>query len=181
MIERESMQKEKTFENFPVWIPLLSTVFSLSIYAAGFYIFLQLGIPFAILYVLFCLWIEIRLLRKSCVNCYYYGKTCGLGKGKVCALLFKKGSLEKFARKEISWKDLIPDFMVLILPLIGGIIVLIRDFTWLILGLMVILVVLSTVGNAFIRGSLACKYCKHRELGCPAEQLFNKQSKAAGS
>jgi hypothetical protein len=25
-----------------------------------------------------------------------------------------------------------------------------------------------------VRGQLACKYCKQRELGCPAEQLFSK-------
>ena len=73
------------------------------------------------------------------------------------------------------------DFMVLIFPLIGGIILLIRDFTWLILILMVILVILSMGGNAILRGSLACKYCKQKELGCPAEQLFNKGKKASDS
>ncbi len=175
------MQNEKYYENFPVWIPLISIALYVSIYVTGLYILLQLGVPFAILYVLFCLWIEIRILRHSCVNCFYYGKTCGLGKGKVCALLFKKGSPDKFTEKEISWKDLIPDFMVLILPLIVGIILLIRDFNWLILTLMVILVILSMAGNALVRGSLACKFCKQRETGCPAERLFNKNAKTAGS
>jgi hypothetical protein len=28
-----------------------------------------------------------------------------------------------------------------------------------------------------IRGSIACKYCKQRELGCPAEQMFAKKKK----
>lgn len=37
------------------------------------------------------------------------------------------------------------------------------------------LMVLSTTGNAFIRGTFACQYCKQRDLGCPAEQLFNKK------
>ncbi|MFH1684097.1 MAG: hypothetical protein ABIA67_04360 [Candidatus Margulisiibacteriota bacterium] len=27
----------------------------------------------------------------------------------------------------------------------------------------------------YLRGSLACKFCKQRELGCPAEQLFSKK------
>jgi hypothetical protein len=131
---------------------------------------------------MFCLWIELRIFRGSCVNCYYYGKTCGLGRGKLCGLVFKKGNPEGFAEKEVSWKDLIPDFLVLIFPLIGGIIILIRDFTWLILALMVVLAILWLGGNALIRGSLACKYCKQKELtGCPAEQLFNKGAKAAGS
>lgn len=175
------MQNNKAYENFPVWIPLLSCTLSLSIYALGAFIFSQLGFLFTILYLIFCLWIELGIFQKSCVNCYYYGKTCGLGRGKLCALLFKKGNPEGFAEKEISWKDLIPDFLVLIFPLIGGIIILIRDFTWLILTLMVILVILSLGGNAFMRGSLACKYCKQKELGCPAEQLFNKHAKTASS
>ncbi len=176
------MQNEKTYENFPVWIPLLSCALSLSIYVLGACIFSLLGILFTVLYLLFCLWVELRILKYSCVNCYYYGKTCGLGRGKVCALFFKKGNPEEFAKKEISWKDMIPDFMVLIFPLVGGIIILIRDFAWLVLVLMVILAVLWLGGNALIRGSLACKYCKQKELtGCPAEQLFNKQSKTACS
>jgi len=176
------MQNNKAYENFPLWIPLLSCVLSLSIYALGTYIFSQLDFFFTVLYLMFCLWVELRILKGSCVNCYYYGKTCGLGRGKLCALLFKKGNPEKFAEKEISWKDLIPDFLVLIFPLVGGIIILIRDFTWLIMALMVILAMLWFFGNALIRGSLACKFCKQKELtGCPAEQLFNKQSKAACS
>ena len=175
------MQNDKAYENFPIWIPLLAWVLSLSIYALGTYIFWFLYIPLTAGYITYCLWIEYRILRFSCVNCYYYGKTCGLGRGKLCAMLFKKGNPESFLAKEISWKDLIPDFLVMILPLVGGIIVLIRDFNWLILVLMVVLVMLSMGGNAFLRGSLACKYCKQKELGCPAEQLFNKEAKAGAS
>jgi hypothetical protein len=36
---------------------------------------------------------------------------------------------------------------------------------------------LTFIGNGLVRGSLACKYCKQREIGCPAEQLFNKKKK----
>jgi len=176
------MQNNKAYENFPPCIPFLSCVLSISIYALGAYIFSQLDFFFTVLYLMFCLWVELKILKGSCVNCYYYGKTCGLGRGKLCALFYKKGNPEEFAKKEISWKDLIPDFMVLIFPLVGGIIVLIRGFTWLILALMAGLAILWLGGNALIRGSLACKYCKQKELtGCPAEQLFNKSAKTAGS
>lgn len=173
------MQNNKVYENFPVWIPLLSCVLSIAIYTLGAFIFYQLAILFTVLYLLFCLWIEYRILQKSCVNCYYYGKFCGLGRGKLCPLFFKKGNPERFTETEISWKDLIPDFLVLIFPVVGGIIALIMDFTWLILVLMVILAVLSLCGNALLRGSLACKYCKQKELGCPAEQLFSKSAQTS--
>ena len=173
------MQNNKVYENFPVWIPLLSCVLSIAIYTLGAFIFYQLAILFTVLYLLFCLWIEYRILQKSCANCYYYSKICGLGRGKLCSLFFKKGNPEIFTETEISWKDLIPDFLVLIFPLVGGIIALIMDFTWLILVLMVILAVLSLCGNALLRGSLACKYCKQKELGCPAEQLFSKSAQTS--
>ena len=173
------MQNNKAYENFPIWIPLLACVLSLSIYVLGAYIFSELDFFYTVLYLMFCLWIELKILRGSCVNCYYYGKICGLGRGKLCGLLFKKGNPESFIDKEISWKDLIPDFLVLIFPLIGGIVILVRDFNWLILFLMVVLVILGTGGNGFIRGSLTCKYCKQKELGCPAERLFNKGAKSA--
>jgi hypothetical protein len=175
------MQNNKAYENFPIWIPLLSCVLSVAIYTLGAFIFYQHTFLLTIFYLLFCLWIEFRILQKSCVNCYYYGKICGLGRGKLCPVFFKKGSPERFIETEISWKDLIPDFLVLIFPLVGGIIALIMDFTWLILVLMVILTVLSLCGNAIIRGSLACKYCKQKELGCPAEQLFSKSAQTSGS
>ena len=47
-------------------------------------------------------------------------------------------------------------------------------FSWVLLLAIGALVLLGSVGTGFIRGQLACKYCRQRELGCPAEQLFNK-------
>lgn len=168
------MQNKQSYENFPVWIPLLSCVLSLSIYALGTIIFSRLAILLAVLYLIFCLWLELKIFQKSCANCYYYGKMCGLGRGKLCALLFKKGNPEEFINKEISYKEILPDLLLLIFPLVGGIIILIRDFTWPVLILIVMLAVLSSGGNAIMRGSLACKFCKQKELGCPAQQLFEK-------
>lgn len=168
---------EETYENFPAWIPILANLVSISIYALGAYILAGFGILFAILYLLYCLWIEIGILRRSCVDCYYYGKVCGLGKGKLCSLLFKKGDPQKFVEKEISWAQILPDFLVFIIPLVGGIILLVRAFSWLLVALLAIILILSFGGTAVIRGSFACKYCKQREIGCPAEQLFGRKEK----
>ena len=173
----ENMEAPKTYDNFPAWIAILSNFVTMSIYAIGAYILAGFGILFAILYLLYCLWLEIRILRRSCVDCYYYGKVCGLGKGKLCALLFKKGDPQKFVEKKITWAQLLPDFMVSLIPLASGIILLVRDFTWLLAALLIILGFLSFGGTAIIRGSFACKYCKQREIGCPAEQLFGSKEK----
>ena len=171
------MKKTKSYENFPLWIVFLSAILSLSIYTIGAYIMLGFGIFFVILYLLYCLWMEINVLRRSCVGCYYYGKVCGFGKGKLCSLFFKKGSSKIFVKRKISPIDILPDFLVFIIPTIGGVILSILNFNWTIVGAMIILLFISFAGNAFIRGSLACKYCKQREIGCPAEKLFSKKKK----
>ncbi len=171
------MEETKSYENFPLWIVLLSSLVAVLIYAVGAYILAGLGIVYVILYLLYCLGIEIWLLRGSCVQCYYYGQVCGLGRGKLCSLLFPKGDPQKFIEKEASWTTLLPDFMVVIFPIAGGIILLVTDFSWLTVAMLAILVILSSVGNAVIRGSLACKYCKQREIGCPAEKMFGQAAR----
>ena len=169
------MAKAKSFENYPVWIVILSNIFSLSIYVIGTYVLLGFGLLVAALYLLYCIWTEYRLLSTSCVNCYYYGKFCCFGQGKLCSLFFKKGNAKNFNKREITAKDILPDFLVSIFPIIGAIIILIMNFSWNILLSLLILIILTSAGNAFIRGSFACKYCKQRELGCPAEKFFGKK------
>ena len=168
------MKKQKYYEKYPYWIIIISNVFSIAIYLIGAFIIYQLGSIWLVSYLLYILWIEIRILRRSCVNCYYYGKYCAFGKGKISYLLFKKGDSKKFIQDKITWKDIIPDFMVSVIPMLVGIAILIIDFNWFLLTMIVILALLTFTGNALVRGSLACKYCKQREIGCPAEQLFNK-------
>lgn len=169
------MNNMKTYEHFPGWVVLVSTMLSLLIYATGAFIVSRLSLVLAVVYVVYCVWLEFKILRRSCVGCYYYGKVCGFGKGVLCSLLFKKADPASFAAKQVSWADMLPDFMVFIIPVIAGIRLLIREFSWLILMLMIVLLILSFAGNAVMRGQVACKYCKQRELGCPADKLFNKK------
>jgi hypothetical protein len=117
---------------------------------------------------------EYRVIRYHCINCFYWGKTCGFGKGRLSSLLFKKGDSSKFCIKEMSWRDMIPDLLVLLIPLVIGIILLIIKFDLILLSALLLLLLFSSMGNSFIRGSMTCKYCKQREIGCPAEMLFNK-------
>jgi hypothetical protein len=163
------------YDNYPIWIVMISNLNLLLIYILGACIIYGLGLIFALLYLLYCLFLEIRLLKNGCVNCYYYGKTCGFGKGRLSALFFKKGDISKFNEKEIGWKEMIPDLIVPIFPLIAGIIIIVSNFSWNILISMIIIILLSMAGNALIRGYLTCGKCKQRELDCPAEKLFQNE------
>jgi len=175
------VEKIVTYEHFPIWIAVLCNVISLLIVAIGAYVFAGLSIWLTIPYLVYCLWMEIRVLKRSCVNCVYYGKVCGFGKGKLCALLFKKGDTKKFAEDSISWSDVLPDFLVFVFPIIGGIVSLVRSFSWPVVVLLGALILLASVGNGVIRGAFACKYCRQREIGCPASRLFAGEKEEAGS
>jgi hypothetical protein len=168
------MEKPTTYERFPVGQVVLCGLFTVAIYALGAYILAGFGAWAPIVYVGYCLWIEFRILQASCANCYYYGKLCGLGRGVVCALLFKKGDPDRFLARQPSWRDVLPDMLVVVLPIVGGIVLLVRDFSWTRLGVMIVLLALYFAGNALTRGAFACKHCKQRELGCPAQELFQR-------
>ena len=169
------MIKIKSYENFPLHIPFIAIFVSIIIYSIGAVILSGFGTVFSILYLFYCLGVELMVILRSCKDCWYYGKICGLGKGKIAPLFVRKGDTKKFAERNISMIHMIPDFLVVILPLSGGVILLLLDFSILVLSLMVILIVLFFGGTAFIRGTFACKNCKQKDIGCPAYDIFNKK------
>ncbi len=168
------MENEKSFENFPSWIVMVSVLFSLAVYTFGFLIIFRLGLLFALLYLLYVLFLEYRLIKNHCTKCYYWGKACGFGKGRLSSWFFKKGEISEFYTCDMTWKDMIPDMLVSFIPVIVGIVLLIMKFEITLLVYILLLVILTTSGNGFIRGNLTCRYCKQRKLGCPADKLFNK-------
>jgi len=160
--------------NFPFGMVLLSNVVSLSIYGLGFFIIHKSGWIYADIYLLYILIIEFRVIRNHCTKCYYYGKTCCFGKGKISSWIFKRGDPAKFCDKEMTWKDLMPDTLISLIPFVTGIVLIIIKFDFILLSALILLVLITTMGNGFIRGTYAYKYCKQREMGCPAELFFNK-------
>lgn len=172
------MQEPGCRENYPITTVIGSNLVSLLIYITGAIILFQFGIAWVIGYVLFILFLEVRLIHGHCVDCYYYGRTCAFGKGRLSSLFFHKGNPEKFSRMQMTWKDIVPDFLLFMVPVLAGVLLLVLDFTVTVLLLIIALLLLGFVGNALVRGKLACRYCKQREFGCPAEQLFNKPKKA---
>lgn len=165
-----------TYENYPRWIVAVCNAVSLGIYAIGLYLTARAGILCGVVYAAYCVWMECRLLTGSCRYCCYYGKRCAFGKGVICSWFLKKA--ERTSIKQISWLNLLPEFMVSLVPLAVGLVLLISGFSWFVMLLMLVLLGLASVGTGFVRGQLACKHCRRRELGCPAEQFFSKTKQA---
>ena len=166
---------QRRYENYPMRFVALSNALSVSIYLIGAFVFWTLAPIISICYLIYCVILEIRILRRSCVDCYYYGRTCCFGKGRLSSFLFRRGEPKRFIQKQIRWFDILPDFMVTIFPVVGGITSLMIDFHWLVLVSTVALLCLGFFGSALVRGSFACKYCRQRDFGCPALSLFEKR------
>ena len=154
---------------------MLANTVSILIYVSGLVIMARFSLIGAILYLVFILAMEYRLLSRHCISCYYWGRTCGFGRGRVSAWFFKKGEPSEFCAHSITWKDMIPDMLVTLIPLVTAIILMIIRFNLILLIATLVLITLTTAGNGLVRGNLTCKHCRQRELGCPAEQLFNKE------
>jgi len=171
------MQEPACKEQYPIVTVIVSNLVSLLIYGIGASIFFRFGIVWVVAYIMYILLLEFRLISGHCRDCYYYGKTCAFGKGRLSSLFFRKGDPEKFSALKLTWRDIVPDFLAFIIPVLAGILLLVQDFSLAILLLVIALLLLGFSGNALVREHLACRYCRQREKGCPARQLFNQSKK----
>lgn len=169
--------QEKIYDTYPRRIVLISNLNTVIIYAIGASIIFQIGNGRGIAYIIFLIYMEFRLLQKSCRNCRYYGKYCAFGKGKLSALIYPKGKTEKFLNRKTTWKNILPDLLISFIPIITGIILLMQTFNRRILIGIILMLALTSQGNSCIRGKFACNHCKQGELGCPAKKLFEKSKK----
>jgi hypothetical protein len=172
------MKKPEIYEKYPLWIIAVIDVLNLLVYIAGAYIMFKLSLITGWLYVIFLVFIEASVYREGCANCCYYGKACAFGRGFIAPLFVKKGSPKKFCEKKIEWKDLIPQMLVVLIPVITGIALLIsRGFNLRILIALIYPVLSWFMLNPIIYGKLACPHCKQGSICCPAVEFFSKKKK----
>ncbi|HEY42097.1 MAG TPA: hypothetical protein G4O18_09640 [Dehalococcoidia bacterium] len=108
-------------------------------------------------------WVVLR--RLVCVDCYYYGKWCGTGWGKLSAMLFKQGNIECFATGiGVKLAPLTYGLLSLI-PLVLIIIGLVQEVTAARIVVLVLLLFMA-VYSGYISRRNSCVGCKMR-LMCP--------------
>ena len=127
--------------------------------------FLQINnIPIvSIIYIVFISIMLIFVLRKYlCTHCFYYGKVCCTGWGKLAACLFKQnsGNYELGGKLAgVTW------MLAMFLPLIGMVIALILNWFSITITLLLVVFIILSVVNFFIHKE-SCVKCKMRFI-CP--------------
>ena len=110
------------------------------------------------------------VLRKLvCTNCYYYNKWCPIGWGKLCALFFKKGNIEKFG--DCIGLKLAPLTygLLSLVPIISVIISLIQNFLVYKIIVLLFLILISYYSGTIGRKK-SCSNCKMK-LICPGSAV----------
>jgi len=171
------MEKETHYENYPFGIVCTSIVLTVLSYTVGTVIFYLINSLLGIGYIILCLISIIIGIKFRCTFCYYYGKRCSSGLGKMAKLFFKKGNPNEFRNPKNLMLPAIFSFSVLFLPLIGAIILTIIRFSWIFLILFASYLIIAVVSGFVLKKNLFCKYCKQGKMGCPAyEGMQRKKS-----
>jgi len=176
-MENKIKLNEQGLEEYPKAGIILGNILLLVWIALGTIACWYLSPPVAWIYLALAIVMVFVVLRKMiCVHCYYYGKWCSTGWGKLSALFFKQGDLEKFAT--------CPGFIVapltygslILIPILLIVISLLDEFSTekiIVLGLLVV-VSISGVINRW----KSCAHCKMQTI-CPGAAA-KKASRAAG-
>jgi len=161
------------FEEYPITTVIAQNLFFLIYFGVGVVVMLPLKISgvsiFSLLYAVFLVVMLLFVLRKHlCTNCYYYGKRCATGWGKLSALMFK----EKSGNYELGIKLAgITWGLATLIPIIGAAISLISNFTLLQFGLLIFFILLTPLN--FVLHKNSCKKCKMRNI-CSASMVKRK-------
>ena len=152
------------YENYPRSLVAFNLLSSLAGLAVGLLVLAQLGTWAWTGYLVLYLLEMAAVLAFACTRCYYYGKNCGVGYGKLSALLFKKRAEEEF--HQATSHKAAGIFMLVIspLPILGGIASLIVGFSLQRLLLFLVLIGLMVAGFV-TRPRLVCGHCKQGESG----------------
>jgi len=121
---------------------------------------------FPIISVLYALFLIIMLLfvlgKHLCTHCYYYGKLCSTGWGKLSALMFGKNSGNYQLGVKLAGVTWI---LVTAIPIVGIILALILEYSPSNLTFLILFILLTPVN--FVSHRKACEKCKMRFI-CPA-------------
>jgi hypothetical protein len=159
---------EKGLEKFSTsWIigQNLFLIFYFAMAFIGMYPLQICRIPIvSLLFIIYMLLMLVFVLRKHlCTSCYYYGKSCHVGWGKLSARLFKQnsGNYELGVKlANVTWI-----LVATILPIIGiGAVVIWKWFSIYPTLLFIVFIVMSGLNFAIHKKS--CEKCKMRFI-CP--------------
>jgi hypothetical protein len=162
-------------ESFPLPRIVGENLLHLTTWLLAGYLLWPLWLPFGlplltIIWTLLVIIIQILLKKHNCSGCYYYGKLCHLGWGKISAAMFKEDSGNPKTGMKLSFFYILPPPIIFLATLVFAISKSSAGVYWLVWALFIILNVLS-----FPVRKNGCGLCAMREV-CPGSAAKSKQT-----
>jgi hypothetical protein len=130
----------------------------------GIFILSRIKPAWGIIYVLYALYALTLILPLSrCVNCFYYGRVCNTGWGKVAAYLHRKGDESKYTE---HYGYAISLHLLWIVPLLASLFKLLTEKNLFFLIFFLVYIVILWLEKVGLK-KLACRRCHQRDF-CPA-------------
>ena len=161
--EEKRTEEFQFYHDYPLYTVLLRWLFLAVAFGLGIYILLKFKDILAYIYVFYgaiCLTLILPLSR--CVYCYYHGRRCDSGFGKVAAYLFPKGDESRYPAKYVYFSL---TYLFWLFPGLLGLIHLLRKRSSEAL-LIFLAFLLALLLERVILRKLGCKNCHQREI-CP--------------
>ena len=118
------------------------------------------------LYLSIALVMVFIVLRKLvCTNCYYYGKRCLVGWGKLSAMFFSQGNIERFSTCVGTKVAPLTYGLLTLIPLVLCIVAIVQQVTPAKIVVLVLLLAISAYSGSIGR-KRSCAKCKMK-LICP--------------
>ncbi len=122
-----------------------------------------------ILWAITVIVIQILLKKHNCGGCFYYGKSCHLGWGKLSALMFKQDSGDPEIGKKLSLFYILSPPLTIFASFVYTVYQRPSNFYW---GALAAYIVLNII--AFLLREKGRKHCAMREA-CPGSAYRGKQ------
>lgn len=175
MMASKTTPEAKKLENYPIKIVCVSATLTIISYLLGTAVFYVLSPLLGVLFLILTITNIGVSMKLRCTNCFYLGKYCNFGLGKLAAILFKKGNPEEFSNRRKVIPTAVLSFGTMLLPIVAGILLLLIDFSIGNITLLSVYILFGIVPNFFVRGSF-CEKCMQGQLGCPSyEQMIKSR------
>ena len=166
MVEEKKEIFEQGLDEYPMSIVIIENLFIFLWLVVGTILCRAFSQLAGWLYLAFGLIMVLVVMRiLVCKNCYYHGKQCHTGWGKLSAVYCKQGELNRFGCGIDGVTPPIFYGLMALAPLIFGIISMVQSF---LISTMIVLIIflLIVVISSFVLRKKACAICKMKNL-CP--------------
>jgi len=165
MNDQANPQQNLAFcDSYPKSVIVIRWIILVAAFALGIYILTNIKQLLGLAYIIYSLVVLTLILPLSrCSSCFYHGKACNTGWGKVAAYLFPKGDESKFVR---HYDYAIFIHLLCIIPLLASLFQLVRLRNLLALVVFGLYLFILLIEKITLK-KLACSRCRQREF-CPA-------------